>query len=178
MLLNIGCGCQKLMPKIEMSVIIFLCRLSDFNGRFTAYGAGNDNNLATIKAGSGTVIVFEGLSIFSKQIVHLEVLGNTDTKAQEQTRTLLSGETNADFEYKTVTLTGTCMNNFEFKNLLQSTVWLLIAVKYLSIEQWHCGSIWRQGPCGSIRRQRTPWFYLETGASMVLSGKGVLRGSI
>ncbi|KAL5010959.1 hypothetical protein ScPMuIL_013264 [Solemya velum] len=94
-------------------ILIQLKELSDFNGDFTAYGAGNDNDLATVKAGPGTVNVFEGTKYYATPFAHLMVFGDTDSEVQLQTRTLLSGDTDADFEYRTVTLTGHTHVEFE-----------------------------------------------------------------
>ena len=65
----------------------------------TAYGAGNDDTLNTVKAGPGTIYVEEGRKKY------LTVSGDTDSSVQEQTYTYISGEKD-EFVYDGLTLDG------------------------------------------------------------------------
>ena len=76
---------------------------NDFNGEMTTYGAGNDDNLNTVKAGPGTIYVKEDKKRY------LTVSGDTDSSVQKQTKTYISGGAN-EFTYDKLTLDG----NFSF----------------------------------------------------------------
>ena len=87
-----------------LNTFFFLSR-NDFNGEITAYGAGNDDNLNTFKAGPGTVYIKEG---GKKQ--YLTIRGDTDSSIQKQTKTYISGGDN-EFAYDKLTLEGIYSKN-------------------------------------------------------------------
>ena len=73
-----------------------------FEGKITAYGAGNDDDLNTFKAGPGTVYIKEG---GNKQ--YLTISGDTDSSIQKQTKTYISGTgEDKQFSYDKLTLQG------------------------------------------------------------------------
>ena len=91
----------------------FFFQRNSFNGKLSAYGAGNDVTLEAVKAGPGTIFLKEG-----KQF-HLRVHGDTDSSVQQQTSTYISGEDD-EFAYDQLTLDGNIIylrNEFNFLNV-------------------------------------------------------------
>jgi hypothetical protein len=78
-----------------------------------AYGAGNDHNVMTVKAGPGTIYLLEGKS--PKEVFSLVIIGDADSPIQEQTYTYISGNT-GEFKYNLLTLSG----NISYDSLLYS----------------------------------------------------------
>ena len=72
-----------------------------FDGKLTAFGAGNDDDLNTFKAGPGTIYIKEGG--IKKYLI---ISGDTDSSIQKQTKTYISGEDD-EFAYDKLTLEGT-----------------------------------------------------------------------
>lgn len=70
-----------------------------FSGQLSAYGAGNDDTLNSVKAGPGTIYIKEGNKHY------LIVSGDTDSSVQNQTKTYISGGDD-EFTYDQLTLDG------------------------------------------------------------------------
>jgi len=82
----------------------YICS-NDYSGVMTAYGAGNDNNLNTVKAGPGTIYQVQGKS--PKEVHSLTIVGDVDSSVQNQTYTYISGvAANSEFNYHMLTLSG------------------------------------------------------------------------
>ena len=76
-----------------------------FAGLVTAYGQGNNNKFASIKAGPGTIYIEEGSDILAAPLRHLVIKGNTNDLIQKQTKAR-SVENSSDVSYDTLNVTG------------------------------------------------------------------------
>lgn len=73
-----------------------------YPGSITAYGAGNSDNMNSVKAGAGTIYIRDNTRGVPNE--KLIITGNTIAPLQRQTRTLISGK---HFIYSEVTFKGT-----------------------------------------------------------------------
>ena len=81
------------------NMISLLLHRNTFSGKMSAYGAGNDDTLNTVKAGPGTIFLKEGNQLL------LTVSGDTDSSVQNQTYAYITGEAN-EYTYDQLTLDG------------------------------------------------------------------------
>lgn len=72
-----------------------------FPGSITAYGAGNSDNLNSVKAGAGTIYIKDNTRGVPNE--KLIIAGNTVDPLQRQTRTMITG---SQFQFAEVTLKG------------------------------------------------------------------------
>lgn len=70
-----------------------------FPGSITAYGAGNSDNLNSVKAGAGTIYIKDNTRGVPNE--KLIIAGNTPDPLQRQTRTMITG---TRFQFAEVTL--------------------------------------------------------------------------